>query len=108
MGVAFGTAVAGNIGARERYEYSVIGDAVDEAARLSESAEACPGRCAASGAAWQRADRAERARWERTDEVVLRGRSRATAVYSPGGLRVPRNDGARSGLRGGPTVTARE
>lgn len=90
VGVAFGTAVAGNIGARERYEYTVIGDAVNEAARLSELAKTCPGYGAASGAAWQCADSAERARWQRTDEVVLRGRRGATSVYSPGGA--PRTD----------------
>jgi len=38
IGVAGGTVVAGNIGATDRYEYTVIGDPVNEAARLCELA----------------------------------------------------------------------
>jgi adenylate cyclase len=38
IGVSWGTAVAGNIGAAERFEYTVIGDPVNEAARLTELA----------------------------------------------------------------------
>lgn len=36
IGVASGQAVAGNIGAHDRFEYTVIGDPVNEAARLCE------------------------------------------------------------------------
>ena len=39
IGVAFGEAVAGNIGAESRFEYTVIGDPVNEAARLTDLAK---------------------------------------------------------------------
>jgi adenylate cyclase len=37
IGVSAGEVVAGNVGAAERFEYTVIGDPVNEAARLTES-----------------------------------------------------------------------
>ena len=39
IGVSAGPVVAGNIGAAERFEYTVIGDAVNEAARLTDLAK---------------------------------------------------------------------
>ena len=48
IGASFGAAVAGNIGAEQRYEYTVIGDPVNEAARLTELAKDVPGRVVAS------------------------------------------------------------
>ena len=38
IGVSAGPVFAGNIGARNRYEYTVVGDAVNEAARLADRA----------------------------------------------------------------------
>lgn len=38
IGVAAGQVVAGNVGAHERFEYTVIGEPVNEAARLCELA----------------------------------------------------------------------
>ena len=54
---AAGPAVAGNIGAQERFEYTVIGDPVNEAARLCELAKQRPERLLASHAVLRRADR---------------------------------------------------
>ncbi len=79
-GVSAGEAVAGNVGAVERFEYTVIGDPVNEAARLSELAKRRPERLIASGAAVERAAEAERDRWEVVDETQLRGRSEATRL----------------------------
>ena len=43
IGVSSGRVVAGNVGAEDRYEYTVIGDPVNEAARLTEVAKTRPG-----------------------------------------------------------------
>ena len=43
-----GEAVAGIVGAEERYEYTVIGDPVNVAARLTEVAKTRPGRVLAN------------------------------------------------------------
>ncbi|MEE2032869.1 adenylate/guanylate cyclase domain-containing protein [Rhodococcus chondri] len=83
IGVTAGRAVAGNIGAEERFEYTVIGDPVNEAARLSELAKTMPGHVVASSCAVQAASPDERARWSDDDEVVLRGRTEATRLAVP-------------------------
>jgi adenylate cyclase len=83
IGVSAGAAVAGNIGAAERFEYTVIGDPVNEAARLTELAKADGARVLASGAALDRAGPGERERWETGDSVTLRGRARPTRLARP-------------------------
>jgi adenylate cyclase len=85
IGVSAGAVFAGNIGAENRYEYTVIGDPVNEAARLADSAKATPGRIAASSAAIDRADDGERRNWTENGSVVLRGRSEPTRISVPHG-----------------------
>jgi adenylate cyclase len=80
IGVASGNAVAGNVGGTSRFEYTVIGDPVNEAARLGELAKTLPGRVAASG---ETVDAAAREGWRTADEVALRGRTTATRVCVP-------------------------
>jgi adenylate cyclase len=82
IGVASGTAVAGNVGGTSRFEYTVIGDPVNEAARLGELAKTLPGRVAASG---EIVDAAADEGWCSVDEVALRGRVTATRVFAPVG-----------------------
>ncbi len=60
IGVSAGRVFAGNIGAEHRYEYTVIGDPVNEAARLADKAKDTPGRALCSDDALVRADEAER------------------------------------------------
>jgi hypothetical protein len=60
IGVSAGRAVAGNVGSEHRFEYTVIGDPVNEAARLCELAKGRPERLLASDAALERAGRRER------------------------------------------------
>jgi adenylate cyclase len=83
IGVSAGPAVAGNVGAKERFEYTVIGDPVNEAARLCELAKQRPGRLLASDAVLRRAHREEAAHWEVREHVVLRGRDRETGIAEP-------------------------
>ena len=92
IGVSAGEVVAGHIGAEERFEYTVIGDPVNEAARLTDLAKGTEARVLAAGSLVQRAategpDGAEEARhWRLDDEVTLRGRTEPTR------LAVPRSD----------------
>ncbi|MEV4257348.1 adenylate/guanylate cyclase domain-containing protein [Spirillospora sp. NPDC049652] len=86
VGVSAGEAVAGHIGAEERFEYTVIGDPVNEAARLTDLAKGRPDRVLAAATVVDGADPEEAARWELGEEVQLRGRNRLTRLASP---RVP-------------------
>ena len=80
IGVSAGPVFAGNIGAENRYEYTVIGDPVNEAARLADAAKVIAGRALASGAATDRSDDDERAHWETRDPILLRGRPEPTRI----------------------------
>ncbi|MFZ2174678.1 MAG: adenylate/guanylate cyclase domain-containing protein [Rhodococcus sp. (in: high G+C Gram-positive bacteria)] len=83
IGVSAGLAVAGNIGAAERFEYTVIGDPVNEASRLTELAKLHPSRVLASTSALYFADDDEQAHWELGEQVQLRGRRRTTHLAWP-------------------------
>lgn len=83
IGVSAGEAVAGNIGATARFEYTVIGDPVNEAARLTEVAKEKPGRVVAAARLVEAASESERARWEVCGSVELRGRPEPTDIAVP-------------------------
>ncbi|WP_278314813.1 adenylate/guanylate cyclase domain-containing protein [Lolliginicoccus levis] len=83
IGVSAGTVTAGNVGAAERFEYTVIGDPVNEAARLTELAKKHPGNVLASATAVGFASEAEQALWASGDLVELRGRSKLTRLAWP-------------------------
>lgn len=75
--------MAGNIGDERRFEYTVIGDPVNEAARLSDEAKAHDGRVLASGAIVEAAGEGEAAHWALGEEVMLRGRTAPTRLSTP-------------------------
>jgi adenylate cyclase len=83
LGVAAGEVVAGNIGAADRYEYTVIGDPVNAAARLADLAKLRPERALAADAVLERANREEAQRWQLADTVTLRGRPTPTRIAVP-------------------------
>jgi adenylate cyclase len=84
IAVSAGDAVAGNVGAEERFEYTVIGDPVNEASRLSDLAKQKPERVLASDAAVERAAPDEAARWAIGEATVLRGREEPTRIATAG------------------------
>ena len=83
IGVSAGRAVAGNVGAESRFEYTVIGDPVNEAARLCELAKEAEGHVLASTSALEHADDEEARRWREDEVVTLRGRSAETRLAVP-------------------------
>lgn len=80
IGVATGEAVAGNIGDESRFEYTVIGDSVNSAARLCELAKSVPGHVLVSWESVRRAGAAEAPHWQVHQDLVLRGRDEATTT----------------------------
>lgn len=83
IGVAAGLVVAGNVGAKERFEYTVIGEPVNEAARLSEFAKSIPGGLVASAATVRDTTETEGAHWRLADTVTLRGLDQPTRLAVP-------------------------
>ncbi|EUA13264.1 HAMP domain protein [Mycobacterium kansasii 732] len=83
IGVASGQVVAGNVGSKERFEYTVIGEPVNEAARLCERAKSRPGKLLASAQTVEAASESERAHWTLGRHVKLRGHKQPTQLASP-------------------------
>nr|WP_019972783.1 adenylate/guanylate cyclase domain-containing protein [Mycobacterium sp. 141] len=83
IGVSAGRAIAGHIGAQARFEYTVIGDPVNEAARLTELAKLEEGHVLASAIAVSGALDAEALCWDVGEIVELRGRTVPTQLARP-------------------------
>ncbi|MGH3675798.1 MAG: adenylate/guanylate cyclase domain-containing protein [Mycobacterium sp.] len=83
IGVSAGRAIAGHIGAQARFEYTVIGDPVNEAARLTELAKLEEGHVLASAIAVSGALDAEALCWDVGEVVDLRGRAAPTQLARP-------------------------
>ncbi|MEH3141472.1 MAG: adenylate/guanylate cyclase domain-containing protein [Mycobacterium kyogaense] len=89
IGVSAGRAIAGHIGAQARFEYTVIGDPVNEAARLTELAKLEKGHVLASAIAVSEALDSEALCWDVGETVNLRGRIASTQLARPVGLVSP-------------------
>jgi adenylate cyclase len=89
IGVSAGRAIAGHIGAQARFEYTVIGDPVNEAARLTELAKIEGGHVLASAIAVSGALDAEALCWNVGEIVELRGRRVPTQLARPVNLVLP-------------------
>ncbi|MCZ4500193.1 MAG: hypothetical protein JWQ74_2748 [Marmoricola sp.] len=83
IGVSHGLVIAGNIGSTESLEYTVIGDAVNEAARLTEQAKDRPERVVASERIVGRAAAGEQELWQLLEPILLRGRLVPTTLAVP-------------------------
>ena len=84
IGVSAGPVFAGNIGAENRYEYTVVGDAVNEAARLADFAKTLDQRIVCSASAIDRAEAVERAHWVSDSETVRAAAgSDTTYIWTP-------------------------
>jgi class 3 adenylate cyclase len=81
LGIASGEAIVGNIGSPHYMSYTVIGDAINTAARLTQMADA--GEVLVSGAVHQAIRGALPAgRAEPRGDLTLRGKSEPVAVYA--------------------------
>jgi adenylate cyclase len=83
IGAAYGQTVAGHIGDERRFEFTVIGDPVNEAARLTELSKTYEPMVLASAEAIASAGAEERRCWTACGTAQLRGRSRATDLARP-------------------------
>ncbi|GAA4388775.1 adenylate/guanylate cyclase domain-containing protein [Tsukamurella soli] len=83
IGVSAGTVVAGHIGAKARFEYTVIGDPVNEAARITEIAKTEPSCLLAAARAVAAATPAEQDLWTLGERIELRGRGELTQLARP-------------------------
>jgi adenylate cyclase len=88
IGVSSGRLVAGNVGTEQRYEYTVIGQPVNAAARLSDLAKSRDARVLASADAIERSGD-EATHWLSRGTVGLRGQAAPTAIYEPIEVREP-------------------
>ncbi|MBI4774279.1 MAG: HAMP domain-containing protein [Deltaproteobacteria bacterium] len=77
MGATLGQVVAGNVGSQTRMEYTVMGDTVNVASRLTQMAK--PGDILISSTLYQRAS--SMIRTEEVGEIHVKGREKPVMVY---------------------------
>jgi adenylate cyclase len=91
IGVARGSVFAGDVGTDTRLEFTVIGDAVNEAARLTTEAKRVSRRILVSQAVIEAAATNESTGWELCETIALRGRTEPTDCWTDIAA-APKND----------------
>jgi adenylate cyclase len=81
IGISTGSVFAGQLGTIRRLQYTVIGDPVNEAARLSDRAKQVEDRILASDQVISLSDERERSYWRENGEMLLRGRTKPTMTW---------------------------
>src|SRR5690606_2564708 len=84
IGVNCGPMLAGNMGSRERMEYTVVGDAVNLGARLASAGK--PGQIVITEEVQRDPRLARRIRCRKIGTIQLRGKRLPVAIYQVTGL----------------------
>lgn len=81
VGVATGSVVAGNVGGRERIEYTVIGETVNLAARLQDKTKEMDGDILIDARTFEQGSRSMSLEAQRLPALEIRGKQEAVEAY---------------------------